>query len=66
MDRFSVAPSHTIHLGDVYATDILGARAAGIRFALIDPFRHYEGLHLDVPRVPGAALVARAITAAKK
>jgi HAD superfamily hydrolase (TIGR01509 family) len=60
-DRFKVTPDRAIHLGDVYATDILGARAAKCRCALIDPFGHYEGKHLDVPRVPGAPEVARAI-----
>jgi HAD superfamily hydrolase (TIGR01509 family) len=64
-DRFNVTPDRAIHLGDVYATDILGARAAKCRYALIDPFGHYEGRHLDVPRVPGAPEVARAILANK-
>lgn len=60
-DHFGVAPESALHLGDVYATDVLGARAAGCRVALIDPFGHYAGRHLDVPRVPGAAEVAREI-----
>ncbi|WP_146648726.1 HAD family hydrolase [Labilithrix luteola] len=63
MDRFGVPAERTLHLGDVFATDILGARAAGIRYGMIDPFGHYEGRHTDVPRVPGAVEVARAITA---
>lgn len=62
-DQFNVKPGNAIHLGDVYATDVLGARAAGCRVGLIDPFGHYEGRHLDVPRVPGAPEVARAIAA---
>lgn len=61
MKEFDVPPSRTLHLGDVFATDILGARAAGIRYGLIDPFGHYEGKHADVPRVPGAVEVARAV-----
>jgi HAD superfamily hydrolase (TIGR01509 family) len=60
-DHFRVPPARALHLGDVFATDILGARAAGCRHALIDPFGHYEGRHHDVPRVPGAPEVARAI-----
>jgi putative hydrolase of the HAD superfamily len=60
-ERFGVGPERALHLGDVFATDILGARAAGCRHALIDPFGHYEGRHEDVPRVPGAVEVARAI-----
>lgn len=65
MKEFGVPASRTLHLGDVFATDILGARAAGIRYGLIDPFGHYEGKHVDVPRVPGAVEVARAIAAAR-
>ena len=60
-DEFGVKPSQAIHLGDIYATDVLGARAAGCRIGLIDPFNHYEGRHLDVPRVAGAPEVAREI-----
>jgi putative hydrolase of the HAD superfamily len=60
-DRFGVAPTAALHLGDVFATDVLGARAAGCRVALVDPFDHYAGLHPDVPRVPGAPEVARAV-----
>lgn len=65
-DHFGLGPERTLHLGDVFATDVLGARAAGCRHALIDPFGHYEGRHADVPRVPGAVEVARAIAAQKE
>jgi putative hydrolase of the HAD superfamily len=61
LDRFSVPASRALHLGDVFATDVLGARAAGIRHALIDPYGHYEGQHLEVPRVAGVVEVAREI-----
>ncbi|MBS2011496.1 MAG: HAD-IA family hydrolase [Deltaproteobacteria bacterium] len=61
MRELGVTKERTLHLGDVFATDVLGARAAGIRHALIDPFGHYTGKHLEVPRVPGAVEVARAI-----
>ncbi len=60
-DHFEIEPGAALHLGDVFATDIVGARAAGCRYALIDPFGHYEGVHLDVPRVAGVVEVARAI-----
>ena len=59
--KFEVSPARAVHLGDVYATDVLGARAAGCRVGLIDPFGHYADRHLDVPRVAGAPEVARAI-----
>jgi len=65
MDHFGASPADVLHLGDVFATDVLGARAAGIRHALIDPFGHYEGRHPEVARVPGAVETARAILAAR-
>jgi putative hydrolase of the HAD superfamily len=61
LDRFAVAPDRALHLGDNFSTDVLGARAAGIRVALVDPFGHLEGRHPDVLRVPGAAEVALSI-----
>ncbi|MBX3263092.1 MAG: HAD family hydrolase [Labilithrix sp.] len=64
-ERFGVGPDRALHLGDIFATDVLGARAAGCRHALIDPFGHYAGRHPDVPRVPGAVEVARAIASAR-
>ncbi len=58
---YGTPPGEALHLGDTYATDILGARRAGMRAALIDPFGHYEGRHPEVPRVAGAVEVARAL-----
>ena len=63
LERFGVPAARALHLGDMFATDIVGARAAGIRCALIDPFQHYAGRHAEVPRVPGVVEVARAIEA---
>jgi HAD superfamily hydrolase (TIGR01509 family) len=62
--HFGLPAAEVLHLGDVIATDVVGARAAGIRAGLIDPMDHYGryvGPHADVPRVPSAAAVARAI-----
>lgn len=65
LDRFGVPPERALHLGDMYATDVVGARAAGMRAALVDPYGHLAGRHADVPRVPGATEVALAIAAAR-
>lgn len=65
LGALGVAAEAALHLGDVFATDVLGARAAGVRTALIDPFGHYTGRHLDVQRVPDVVAVARALTAAR-
>jgi putative hydrolase of the HAD superfamily len=65
LDRFDVPAERALHLGDNFATDVLGAQAAGIRVALVDPYGHLAGRHVDVPRVSGVAEVADAIGAAK-
>lgn len=56
-----IAAARALHLGDTYATDVVGAMNAGMRAALIDPFGHYEGMYVDVPRVPGVVEVAEAL-----
>jgi putative hydrolase of the HAD superfamily len=61
LERFGVAPDAALHLGDIYTTDITGARAAKMRAALVDPHEHYDGMFEDVPRVPGVVAVARAL-----
>jgi HAD superfamily hydrolase (TIGR01509 family) len=66
LSRFGVAPAQVLHLGDVVATDVVGARAAGIRAALIDPLDHYGGQHADVPRVVSVAAVAQALCALRR
>lgn len=65
LDRFRVPPSRALHLGDSFGPDVLGARAAGLRVALVDPHGHLAGRHLDVPRVVGAAEVGCAIAEAR-
>lgn len=61
LEYFGLPKERALHLGDVFATDVLGARAAGIRHALIDPHGHYAGRHLEVPRVPSVVEVAEAL-----
>jgi putative hydrolase of the HAD superfamily len=63
LDAYRVPPHEALHLGDSIATDVLGAQAAGIRVALIDPFGHTAGRASDVPRVAGVVAVARALAA---
>jgi HAD superfamily hydrolase (TIGR01509 family) len=65
LEHFGVSAARALHLGDTYATDVLGARAAGMRVALIDPYDHFAGRHPDVLRVPGAPQVADAIARAR-
>lgn len=49
LDRSGAEPSTTIHIGDLYQIDVVGARAAGIRAVLLDEGGLYEGV--DCPRV---------------
>jgi putative hydrolase of the HAD superfamily len=65
-DRFGVDPTCALHLGDLYGTDVLGARAARMRAALIDPAGHLEGSYPEVPRVPGVVAVADAILSTRQ
>lgn len=55
------APSEALHLGDTFTTDVLGARNAGMRHALIDVHDAYAGMHADVPRVGSVVEVCEAI-----
>lgn len=64
-ERTGTTLGRSLHLGDTYSTDVVGARNAGMATALIDPHGHYEGLYPDVPRVIGAVEVARAVVAAR-
>lgn len=63
--RTGTTPEHALHLGDTMATDILGAQNAKMRYAMIDPFGHYEGMYPDVPRAEGVVQVAREIIKAR-
>jgi HAD superfamily hydrolase (TIGR01549 family) len=64
-ERTGTTPARALHLGDTMATDIDGARNAKMRCAMVDPFHHYEGLYLDVPRVEGVVEAARALLRSK-
>ncbi|HEU4699919.1 MAG TPA: HAD-IA family hydrolase [Gemmatimonadales bacterium] len=56
--RLDVGPADALYVGDVYEVDVVGARAAGMPVALVDPLGHHAGR--DVPTVPSvAALVDR-------
>jgi putative hydrolase of the HAD superfamily len=63
LERTGIGAAETLHLGDTYSTDIVGARAAKIRCALIDPYGHYLGAHADVPRVASVMDAVDAILA---
>jgi HAD superfamily hydrolase (TIGR01549 family) len=61
LDRAGASADRTVHVGDLYNIDIVGARAAGIRAVLVD----VAGLYPDVdcPRVESVAMLADRIEA---
>jgi putative hydrolase of the HAD superfamily len=46
----------TLHAGDLYEVDVVGARAAGLRVVLVDRASLYEGV--DCPRVSDLGVLA--------
>jgi HAD superfamily hydrolase (TIGR01549 family) len=49
MREAMVEPSQVVHVGDLYDSDVVGARNAGIEGVLID--REGTGTHYDCPRI---------------
>lgn len=62
LDALGVVPRAAVHVGDLYAVDIVGARAAGIRPFLLDPFGDWPGVdcetHPDLESVADGVLGA--------
>jgi HAD superfamily hydrolase (TIGR01509 family) len=57
--RMGAPPASTLHVGDLYHVDVVGARAAGLRAVLLDPHDLYAD-H-ECPRVPSLAVLAEAL-----
>jgi HAD superfamily hydrolase (TIGR01509 family) len=57
------APESTAHVGDLYAVDVVGARAAGIHAVLLDPYDDWGDV--DCPRFTDLAALARAVATAR-
>jgi putative hydrolase of the HAD superfamily len=58
LERSQAEAATTIHVGDLYQVDVVGARAAGVRGVLLDERGLYDGV--DCPRVRSLAeLVSR-------
>ncbi len=47
-------PELTLHIGDLYPVDVLGARAAGLHAVLLDPYDDWQGADCDRIRDLGA------------
>jgi putative hydrolase of the HAD superfamily len=62
--RIGVAASRAMYVGDLPSVDVDGARAAGMRAVLVDPFAHYPH-YADAPRVDSVVEVLDAVVAAR-
>ena len=49
-ERLRLPPEECLYVGDLYAVDVLGARAAGLRPLLLDPFERHADWD-DVQRI---------------
>ena len=47
LERTGSRPETTIHIGDLYHVDVVGARRAGLRQLLLDPHGLYESFDVD-------------------
>ena len=47
LERTGGRPETTIHVGDLYHVDVVGARRAGVRPLLLDPHGLYEAFDVD-------------------
>jgi HAD superfamily hydrolase (TIGR01509 family) len=56
LDRAGARADTTLHVGDLYHVDVVGARAAGLHALLLDPFGLYE--QYDCPRIQSLAEIA--------
>jgi HAD superfamily hydrolase (TIGR01509 family) len=57
------SPDRTLHVGDLYAADVVGARAAGVHALLLDP--HDDWPPVDCALLPDVPALARAILSAR-
>jgi putative hydrolase of the HAD superfamily len=60
--RIEVAPAACLYAGDIPDVDVVGARAAGLDAALIDPFDMYAD-YQAAPRFPSVAALVEAFLA---
>lgn len=49
LETIGARPERTVHVGDLYAADVVGARAAGVHAVLLDPWADWP--EVDCPKV---------------
>ena len=50
LERVGAAPERTLHVGDLYHADVVGARSAGVHAILLDPYGDWS--NVDCPTAP--------------
>ncbi len=63
LDAVGARPERTLHVGDLYAVDVVGARAAGLHALLLDPYGDWSDV--DCARAPDVASLTRALVVAR-
>jgi len=53
LEALQLRPDEALYVGDIYEIDVVGAEAAGLHAALVDPARRHAGG--DVPSAPSVA-----------
>ena len=61
--RSGTAPERALYVGDIYAVDVLGSRAAGLTPCLLDPLGRYEAV--DCARVATLTELAGRLTGSR-
>lgn len=61
--RCGADAARTLHVGDLYAADVVGARAANIHALLLDPYDDWIGV--DCVKLPNLTRLAEAILSAR-
>ncbi len=61
--RAGASPARTLHVGDLYAADVVGARAAGVHALLLDPYDDWG--KLDCERCPDLPALASKLLSAR-
>jgi len=56
LSRIGSAPERTLHVGDLFSADVVGARRAGVHALLLDPFGDWEDV--DCHRLPDLQALA--------
>lgn len=55
----NVTPSRVLHVGDLWAADVVGARGVGLHAVLLDPYDDWDDV--DCPRIPDLTALAEAL-----